>query len=79
MNSNTPRTDAECHDDFMVNHDADPPELYVTSKFARQLERELATAKADCAAWNNSYHEANNERIRLRELADICRNALENL
>lgn len=40
----TPRTNSECENDFMVNYDAKPPEFYVSAEFAQTLERELNEA-----------------------------------
>lgn len=50
MSTDTPRTDSEalwpaCNDD---SDKRDPAGLYVYADFARQLERELAQARAEC-------------------------------
>lgn len=45
--SDTNLTDAMCQDDFCVNHDSTPPEIYVPAEFARGLERDVVRLKSN--------------------------------
>lgn len=50
----TPQTDAMCQDDFMVNCDAVPSEIYVPAEFARGLEQKLALARRDIEVYRSA-------------------------
>lgn len=82
--SPTPRTDAELKDDFMVNLEASPPEIYVSDVFARTLERELneinaelGKARHEAAALQLALVDQQELNVRLERELDTARQEAE--
>jgi hypothetical protein len=71
--SDTPRTDQRAFKAAFL-----PPEAIVTADFARELERELAAAKAEVAKANAERDAARRElcRYKYRSIMDECPDAL---